>query len=63
VEKNELSLSARVSELENQVAELKKQIVQNNQAIRHSDRQIFLHIIVFPLVMFGTLLGTIIWLS
>lgn len=60
---NEFTLSARISELERQMVELRKQIAQNNQAVRQSDRQIFLQVIIFPVVMFSVLIGTIFWLS
>ena len=63
MQNNEIPLSARVSELEKQVAELKKQIAQSNQTVYRSDRQMFLQVVIFPIVMFGVLIGTIIWLS
>lgn len=60
---NELLLSARVSELEKEVAGLKGQVQQNNQAIVQSNRLTIWQFISFTLVMAGTLFGTLAWIS
>jgi cell division protein FtsB len=60
---NELLLSARVNELEKQLAELKGQVAQNNQAIVQSNRLTIWQFISFTLVVAGTLFGTLAWIS
>ena len=53
---NEILLSARVSELEKQVSELKGQVAQSN-------RLTIWQFISYTLVMAGTLFGTLAWSS
>ncbi len=60
---NELTLSARVRELETQAAEHKGQMVQLNQSVAHSNRLTIWQFISFTLVMAGTLFGTLAWIS
>src|SRR2546428_10845587 len=67
---NEIALTARINELEKQVSELKGQLAQsnqaigqNNQAILHSNRLTIWQFISFTLVMAGTLIGTLAWIS
>ena len=56
MQNNELLLSARVSELEKEVAGLKGQVAQ-------SSRLTIWQFISFTLVMAGTLFGTLAWIS
>lgn len=63
MQNNELLLSARVSELEKEVASLKGQALQHNQAIAQSNRLTIWQFISFTLVMAGTLFGTLAWIS
>lgn len=60
---NELLLSARVSGLETQLAELKGQLTQVNQSIAQGNRLTIWQFISFTLVMAGTLFGTLTWIS
>lgn len=60
---NELVLSARVSDLEKQVAELRGQQAQQDQAVAQSNRLTIWQFISFALVMAGTLFGTLAWIS
>jgi hypothetical protein len=53
---NELTLGARVRDLERQVSELKGQVAQSN-------RLTIWQFISFTLVMAGTLFGTLAWVS
>lgn len=56
MQNNDLLLSARVSELEKEVASLKGQVAQSN-------RLTIWQFISFTLVMAGTLFGTLAWVS
>ncbi len=56
MQNNELLLSARVSELEKEVHNLKGQVAQSN-------RLTIWQFISFTLVMAGTLFGTLAWVS
>jgi hypothetical protein len=63
---NELTLSARVRELESkagEVAEIKGQMSQINQSIAQSNRMTIWQFISFTLVMAGTFIGTLTWVS
>lgn len=60
---NELTLSARVSDLEKQVAELQGRQAHSDQAIASSNRLTIWQFISFTLVMAGTLFGTLAWIS
>jgi hypothetical protein len=60
---NELVLSARVSDLEKQVAELKGQQAQRDQAVAQSNRLTIWQFISFALLMAGTFFGTLAWIS
>ncbi|MGH9842690.1 MAG: hypothetical protein ACREEM_28430 [Blastocatellia bacterium] len=60
---NELTLNARVGDLEKQVAEIKGSQVQLNQSIAHGNRLTIWQFISFTLVMAGTLFGTLAWIS
>src|SRR2546421_11822260 len=60
---NELTLSARVNDLEKAVAELRGHLAQSNQAVAQSNRLTIWQFISFTLVMAGTLFGTLAWIS
>ena len=60
---NELTLSARVRELETQTAEHKGQMAQLNQFVAQGNRLTIWQFIGFTLVMAGTLFGTLAWIS
>jgi hypothetical protein len=63
---NELTINARLRELEAKVAELaelKGQMLQVNQYIASSNRLTIWQFISFTLVMAGTLFGTLTWIS
>jgi len=63
---NELTLSARVRELEAKAvenAEIKGQMSQINQAIAQGNRMTIWQFISFTLVMAGTFIGTLTWVS
>ena len=60
---NELTLSARISELETQVAELQGHLTQINQSVAQGNRLTIWQFISFTLVMAGTLFGTLAWIS
>ncbi len=60
---NELTISARLSELEKQVAELKGHQTQSDHAITQGNRLTIWQFISFTLVMAGTLFGTLTWIS
>jgi DNA anti-recombination protein RmuC len=60
---NELTLSARVGDLERQVAEIKGNQAQMNQSIAQGNRLTIWQFISFTLVMAGTLFGTLAWIS
>lgn len=60
---NELTLGARVSDLEKQVAELKGHQAHSDRAIAQSNRLTIWQFISFTLVMAGTLFGTLAWIS
>ncbi len=60
---NELTLSARVGDLERQVAEIKGSQAQLNQSITQGNRLTIWQFISFTLVMAGTLFGTLAWIS
>ncbi len=60
---NELTLSARVNDLEKSVAELRGHLAQSNQAVAQSNRLTIWQFISFTLVMAGTLFGTLAWIS
>jgi chaperonin cofactor prefoldin len=58
---NDLTLSARVSELETQVATLKGTVEQLNKSIAAGNRMTNWQFVGFVLVMAGTLFGTLYW--
>jgi hypothetical protein len=63
---NELTINARLRELETKVAELaelKGQMLQLNQSVASSNRLTIWQFISFTLVMAGTLFGTLTWIS
>jgi DNA anti-recombination protein RmuC len=63
---NELTLGARVRELEAKAgenAELRGQMFQINQSVAHSNRMTIWQFISFTLVMAGTFIGTLTWIS
>jgi DNA anti-recombination protein RmuC len=60
---NELTLSARISELETQVAELQGHLTQINQSVAQGNCLTIWQFISFTLVMAGTLFGTLAWIS
>lgn len=60
---NELTLNARVGDLERQVAELRGYQAQLNQSVANSNRLTIWQFISFTVVMAGTLFGTLAWIS
>jgi DNA anti-recombination protein RmuC len=60
---NELTLSARVNDLEKAVAELRGHLAQSNQAVAQSNRLTIWQFISFTVIMAGTLFGTLAWIS
>ena len=60
---NEFILSAKVKELDLQVAELKGRLTEVNQHVAHGNRLTIWQFISFTLVMAGTLFGTLAWVS
>ena len=60
---NELALSARVGDLERQVAEIRGNQAKMNQSIAQGNRLTIWQFIGFTLVMAGTLFGTLAWIS
>ena len=63
---NELTINARLRELEAKVAEIaeiKGRMFQLNQSVASSNRLTIWQFISFTLVMAGTLFGTLTWVS
>ncbi len=59
----ELTLNARVGDLERQLAEIRGYQTQLNQSVANSNRLTIWQFISFTVVMAGTLFGTLAWIS
>lgn len=58
---SEVSFSTRIDNLESQFSELKSILERLNSQVKGSNRMLVWQLVIFALVMVGTLVGTMYW--